>query len=167
MGGWLTTYTGRLEGEPIVYWLSPTLLYFSLFVFGRGIAPVLFRYLNEKKMLFLGLFIVLAGMVIILSAGTVIVLSLGSAIAGFGTSWIFPTNVARFSRTFGPAASRRATPLFICGTFGAALATWLIGYLSDRAGNLRAGMFVLIVSIVLLIALQTALSLRTPSEHDK
>ena len=60
-----------------------------------------------------------------------------------------------------------ATPLFICGTFGAALATWLIGYLSDRAGNLRAGMFVLIVSIVLLIALQTALSLRTPSEHDK
>lgn len=158
MGGWLATYTGRLEGEPVVQWLSPTLLYFSLFVLGRGIAPVLFRYLNENKMLFLGLFIVLAGMVITLSAGTVIMLSLGSAIAGFGTSWIFPTNVARFSRTFGAAANRRATPLFICGTFGAALATWLIGFLSNRAGNLRAGMFVLIVSIVLLIVLQSVLS---------
>jgi fucose permease len=167
MGGWLTTYTGRLEGEPVVHWLSPTLLYFSLFVIGRGIAPVLFRYLNENKMLFLGLGVVLAGMVLTLSAGTVIMLSLGSAIAGFGTSWIFPTNVARFSKTFGPAANRRATPLFVCGTFGAALATWLIGFLSDRAGSLRAGMFVLIVSIVLLIALQIAFSIRTPSRPNQ
>jgi len=101
MGGWLTTYTGRLEGEPIVYWLSPTLLYFSLFVFGRGIAPVLFRYLNENKMLFLGLFIVLAGMVITLSAGTVIMLSLGSAIAVFLFLLVIPIlalNVRRFRR---------------------------------------------------------------------
>lgn len=161
MGGWLTTYTGRVEGEPVVHWLSPILLYFLFFVFGRGVAPVLFRFLNENKMLFLGLSIILAGMVVTLSAGTVIVLSLGSAIAGFGTSWIFPTNVARFSKIFGPAATRQATPLFVCGTFGAATATWLIGYFSDRAGNLRAGMFVLVVSIGLLIVLQTVLSLRT------
>src|SRR5204863_5247647 len=151
MGGWLATYTTRLEGEPVVHWLSPTLLYFSLFVLGRGLAPVLFRYLNENKMLFLGLSTVFVGMVITLSAGTVVMLSLGSAIAGFGTSWIFPTNVARFSKTFGPDANRRATPLFVCGTFGAALATWLIGFLSDRAGNLHAGMFVLVGGIVLLI----------------
>ncbi len=161
MGGWLTTYTGRVEGEPVVHWLSPTLLYFSLFVAGRGVAPVLFRYLNENKMLFLGLAIVLIGMIITLSAVTVTTLSVGSAVAGFGTSWIFPTNVARFSKTFGAAAGRRATPLFVAGTFGAAMATWLIGYVSDRAGTLRAGMFVLIVSIVLLIILQIGLSFRS------
>ena len=167
MGGWLTTYTGRLEGEPVVHWLSPTLLYFTLFVAGRGVAPVLFRYLDETKMLFLGLFIVLGGMVLTLSAGTVIMLSLGSAIAGFGTSWIFPTNVARFSKTFGQAASRRATPLFVAGTFGAATSTWLIGYLSDRAGNLHAGMLVLVISIVLLIVLQTALTLASRRSLSK
>ena len=161
IGGWLTTYTGRLEGEPVVHWLSPTLLYFTLFVAGRGVAPILFRFLDENKMLFLGLFIVLGGMAIALSADTVTTLSLGSAIAGFGTSWIFPTNVARFSKTFGQAASRRATPLFVCGTLGAASSTWLIGYLSDRAGNLRAGMFVLVVGIVLLIILQAALNFAT------
>ena len=109
MGGWLTTYTGRLEGQPMVHWISPTLLYFSFFVIGRGVAPVLFRYLNENKMLFLGLGIALTGMIFTLSAHSVIALSVGSTVAGFGTSWIFPTNVSRFSRRLGrrqPAVRR-------------------------------------------------------------
>ncbi|MEP6786977.1 MAG: MFS transporter [Acidobacteriota bacterium] len=162
IGGWLTTYTGRLDGTPLLPWLSPTLLYFSFFVAGRGIAPVLFRFFNENRMLMLGLGVVLAGMILTLSAGSVVALSLGASLAGFGTSWIFPTNVSRFSRYFGPSATRRATPLFICGTLGSAISTWLIGYISDQTGSLRAGMFVLMVSIVLLIVLQIGLSIRRP-----
>ena len=167
MGGWLTTYTGRVDGEPLTLWISPTLLYFSFFVIGRGVAPALFRYLNENKMLMLGLVIVLAGMSITITAATVITLSLGAAVAGFGTSWIFPTNVSRFSKTFGQHATRKATPLFIAGTLGAASSTWLIGYISDKTGSLRSGMYVLLISIVLLIILQIALSRRsTDSSHQ-
>ncbi|MFN2501444.1 MAG: sugar MFS transporter [Pyrinomonadaceae bacterium] len=160
MGGWLTTYTGRMPGPPIVPGLSPTVLYFSLFVIGRGVAPLLFRYLNENKMLFLGLTIVLLGITTVLSADGMIILSIGSAISGFGTSWIFPTNVARFSKTFGPEANRRATPLFMAGTLGAASVTWLIGFLSSRSGDLRYGMLVLGVSVVILLVLQCALAMR-------
>lgn len=165
MGGWLTTYTDRLAGGPYVNWLSPTLLYFLLFVTGRGVAPLLFRYLNENKMLFLGLAVVFTGIVVTISAGTVLVLSVGAAISGFGTSWIFPTNISRFSNTFGPSATRRATPLFVCGTLGAAAVTWLIGYLSNRTGDLRSGMYVLVISIVLLILLQTVLALKKKDPH--
>lgn len=172
MGGWLTTYTGRLAGEPLAAWLSPTVLYFLFFVIGRGVAPILFRFLNENKMLFLGLAIVLAGMGVTLSADTVMALSVGSLLAEFGTSWIFPTNVSRFSKTFGPSANRRATPLFMCGTLGAASVTWLIGFLSNRTGDLRYGMFVLGISAVLLIILQAILayskkrsSLNTPVKN--
>jgi len=160
VGGWLATYTGRLEGQPLAAWLSPTLLYFLFFVIGRGVAPLLFRFLNENKMLFLGLAIVFAGMALTLSASTVATLSLGSAIAGFGTSWIFPTNVSRFSRVFGPGATSRATPLFMCGTLGAASVTWLIGFISNQTGNLRSGMYVLAISIIILIAVQAGLSLK-------
>jgi fucose permease len=160
MGGWLTTYTGRLEGEPYLPWLSPTLLYFSFFVFGRAVAPILFRFLNENKMLFLGLGIMLAGTSLTLWAPTVIALGIGASIAGFGTSWIFPTNVSRFSKTFGPSANRRAVPLFMAGTLGAAVVTWLIGYFSDTTGDLRSGMFVLGISVVILFVLQIVLSLR-------
>jgi len=161
MGGWLTTYTGRVEGEALFQWLSPTLLYFAFFVIGRGVAPILFRYLNENKMLFLGLTIMFVGMALTLSAHTVIALSLGSMITGFGTSWIFPTNVSRFSKTFGPAATRRATPLFMCGTLGAASVTWLIGFLSNQTGDLRYGMFVLGISVVVLLVLQAGLAFRS------
>ena len=161
MGGWLTTYTGRVEGEALFQWLSPTLLYFAFFVIGRGVAPILFRYLNENKMLFLGLTIMFVGMALTLSAHTVIALSLGSMITGFGTSWIFPTNVSRFSKTFGPSAIRRATPLFMCGTLGAASVTWLIGFLSNQTGDLRYGMFVLGISVVVLLVLQAGLAFRS------
>lgn len=166
IGGWLTTYTGRVSGEPVLNWVSPTLLYFSFFVIGRGVAPLLFRFFNENRMLILGLLIVLAGMGLILSASTVIALSLGATVAGFGTSWIFPTNVARFSHTFGPTATRRAMPLFICGTLGAASSTWLIGFISDRTGSLHSGMYVLAVSVVLLLVLQVGLSFRRPVVVD-
>lgn len=163
MGGWLTTYTDRLDETQMVRWLSPTLLYFLFFVLGRGLAPGLFRLLNENTMLVLGLLTVLIGMAFTVTATEVSMLAVGAAIAGFGTSWIFPTNVARFSRVFGTTASRRATPLFICGTLGAASSTWLIGFVSNQTGDLRLGMYVLVGSVVLLIVIQAWLGFRTSS----
>lgn len=167
MGGWLTTYTERLDETQAVHWLSPTLLYFVFFVLGRGVAPGVFRFLNENKMLFLGLSTILVGMLITVTAGTVVVMAIGAAVAGFGTSWIFPTNVSRFSHTFGPSASRRATPLFICGTLGAASSTWLIGFVSNQTGNLRSGMYVLVVSVVLLLLLQIWLGSQVSRSRDR
>lgn len=164
MGGWLPTYTGRVEGAPIVHWISPTLIFFLFFVLGRGVAPFFFKFLNENKMLLLGLTIVLGGMGVLLFARNVGLLSVGGMIAGFGTSWIFPTNVSRFSKTFGPTATRRATPLFILGTLGAASTTWLIGFLSDKYKDLRTGMFVLLASAILLLIIQSFLSLRGKSD---
>jgi len=166
MGGWLTTYTGRLSGEPFLAWVSPTLLYFVFFVAGRGFAPLLFRFLNEGRMLLLGLFTILAGMCVVISAETVVGLSLGSVIAGFGTSWVFPTNVSRYSNTFGPEANRRSAPFFIAGTLGAAMSTWLIGFISEVSGDLRSGMYVLLISVILLIILQVGLSFRSRSDVE-
>jgi len=160
MGGWLPTYTGRLEGQSITHLLSPTLIFFLFFVLGRGVAPLFFKFLNENKMLLLGLFIVLGGMGVLLFAGDVLTLSAGAMVCGFGTSWLFPTNVSRFSKTFGPTATRRATPLFILGTLGAASTTWLIGILSNYYNDLRSGMFILLLSVILLLVIQAGLSLR-------
>ncbi|MFN6962428.1 MAG: MFS transporter [Pyrinomonadaceae bacterium] len=161
MGGWLTTYTARVEGENVTSLLSPTFLFFLFFVIGRGVAPLFFRYVGENAMLLASLGVILLGMIVTLSADSLGVLAAGASIAGFGTSSIFPTNLSRFGRTFGAAAmARRATPFFICGTIGAATVNWLIGYLSDRMSDLRSGMFVLLAGIVILIVLQSTLMLR-------
>lgn len=157
MGGWLTTYAERLNGEPVLHLLSPTFLYFLFFVIGRGVAPVFFRFLREEQVLLLDLGIMLVGMLTILSAGSLVWLGIGAAVAGFGASSVFPTNLSRFTRTFGPTATRRATPLFICGTLGAASITWLIGFLSNRSGTLKAGMFSLLACVGALMVLQLVL----------
>jgi FHS family glucose/mannose:H+ symporter-like MFS transporter len=155
MGGWLKTYTQRIEETATINLLPPITLYFIFFVVGRGVAPIFFRFLNENKMLFLGLLTILIGMGILLSAKDVWLLSVGASIAGFGTSSVFPTNMSRFTKTFGASASRRATPFFICGTLGATFTTWFIGYVSNRFDNdLRSGMFILLGSVLVLIFLQ-------------
>lgn len=157
MGGWLKTYTQRLENPAATAAavpLSPIFLYFLFFVVGRGIAPLYVRFLSDNALLLTNLSVILLGMCVLLAADDRLLLSFGAAIAGFGTATIFPTNVARFTKTFGAAAIRSATPLFVCGTLGAAATTWLIGYTSNYFNNLRSGMFVLIISVILLIGLQ-------------
>lgn len=158
MGGWLKTYTQRIDVDAVLDILQPITLYFVFFVVGRGVAPIFFRFLNENKMLFLSLLMILLGMGILLSAKNVWLLSVGASIAGFGTSSVFPTNMSRFTKTFGASASRRATPFFICGTLGATFTTWFIGFVSNRYENdLRSGMFILLGSVMVLIVLQIGL----------
>ncbi len=155
MSGWITTYALRAPNqESNLVWLSPTFAYFLFFVAGRLTAPLYARSLDENKMLLLSLFITILGISVLVSGNTYSVLVLGASIAGFGTSAIFPTNTARFTKTFGATATRRATPLFISGTLGAAATTWLIGYISTNYQNLRIGMIVLVGSCLLLICLQ-------------
>ena len=158
MGGWLTTYTNRIEGGAVTHLFSPTFLYFLFFVLGRGLGPFLFRFLDENRMLLASLVTMLIGLIVALSADGLFPLSVGASLAGLGTSSVFPTNVSRFSKTFGSDAMRRATPLFIAGTSGATVVTWLIGFLSERTGSLHSGMLVLVVGIAVLILLQLFLA---------
>ncbi len=152
-GGWLTTYSERFpEGANSL--LSATPAFFLFFVIGRGIAPLFLRFLSENKFLFLSLTVLLTGTVIISTAETFTTLVIGASIAGFGTSAIFPTNMARFTKIFGENATRKAMPLFLSGTLGGAFATWLIGFVSERYENLQSGIFVLLASGLILIILQ-------------
>ncbi|HMQ03183.1 MAG TPA: MFS transporter [Pyrinomonadaceae bacterium] len=159
IGGWLTTYSERVEGSAVVHLFSPTFLYFLFFVVGRGMAPLFFRVLSEDRLIFLNLGLMLTGSYLVLTAEGLTALAIGSSIAGFGASSVFPTNLSRFARIFGPTATRRATPLFISGTAGAAAVTWMIGFFSDTTGTLRAGMFVLLGCVLVLLVLQIALSI--------
>ena len=160
IGGWLTTYAGRVQGEQVVDLVSPTFLYFLFFVAGRGIAPLYFRFMSENRVLFLDIGLMLVGMLLILSAGDLTWLSIGAAIAGFGASSVFPTNLSRFTRTFGSTATRRATPLFVSGTFGGAAVTWLIGYVSNQTESLRSGMFTLLACVGVVALLQVVLAMK-------
>ena len=161
IGGWLTTYSERIDYAASIRVLSPTFIFYVLFVAGRGIAPVFFKFLSENVSMLISLVIILAGMAVTLVADSALTLSLGAALSGFGTSSVFPTSLARFRRIFGESATRRAMPLFIAGTSGSIAITWLIGFFSNRVGDLRSGMYVLFVGIVALVLLQIVIMVRT------
>lgn len=161
-GGWINTYSTRFnEQNDFISGLPPITLYFLFFVVGRGIAPLYTKFFSENVLLLSSLLILTMAMGISLLGGNYALLSLGSALAGFGTATIFPTNMARFTKIFGESATRRATPIFICGTLGSTLTTFLIGYISNHFNNLRAGMFVLLGSCLALLVIQTVLMLKS------
>lgn len=151
--GWLTTYSERFPAGASSL-LTATPAFFLFFVIGRGTAPIFLRFLNENKFLILSLITMTLGTIVIIYAGSFAVLALGASIAGFGTSAIFPTNMARFTKIFGAAATRKAMPLFLSGTLGGAFITWLIGFISTRFDNLRSGIFVLFGTGIVLLILQ-------------
>lgn len=158
IGGWITTYTYRLSGDSAVTWLSPTLAYFFFFVAGRLLAPFISLRLRENSMLFIGIIVLIAGSGLIVSAQGFNSLLLGASVAGLGTSYIFPTNMARFTGIFGEDSARKVTPLFICGSLGSAFTAWLVGYVSAVYNDLRYGMFVLVISCTSLLLLQIILA---------
>jgi fucose permease len=162
MGGWLKTYTQRIEGSEVPTLFPPIFLFFVFFVAGRGVAPILFRFLSKNQMLLLSLLVTLAGVIVLLFARDILTLGIGASVAGFGTSSVFPANLSRFTGFFGPSASRRATPFFICGTLGAASTTWAIGYVSNYSNSLHTGMFLLFFSVLLLIVLQIVIGFQKP-----
>ncbi|MEP7076678.1 MAG: MFS transporter [Acidobacteriota bacterium] len=165
IGGWLTTYSERIDYDASVRVLSPTFVFFVFFVLGRGVAPLYLRFLNENRAILLGLALILAGMAVTLAAHSTVALLLGAVLSGFGTSSIFPTSLARFGRIFGNQVVRRAMPLFIAGNLGSIAITWLIGFFSNRVGDLRAGMYVLAVSVILLIVIQVVISSRPSAKQ--
>jgi fucose permease len=155
ISGWLTSYTFRSDLPTEISWLSATPIFFAFFVAGRGIAAIAARFFSNNQIIWVSLTITFLGTVLlILSAGwqTIFV---SAAILGLGLAAVFPTNMARFTETFGPAANEKTVPLFVMGSVGSITITWLIGYISNQyANSLKAGLVVLLGAAIILIIFQ-------------
>lgn len=158
MGGWLPEYTRELGFSVL---LAPIVIFYVFFVAGRLFTGVVLPITNENKAILIGLVITALGMVPQIFASDGSMLMVGAAVSGFGTSWIFPTTISRFSTVFGPSASRKATPFFMIGSTGAAAVPWVTGQLGRGEGHLGSGMFVLLGTLVVLIVMQVGMMVRS------
>ena len=154
MGGWLTTYTETFNGTS--RGINLTVVFFAFLILGRGLASIISIRLNESTLISTCAVTLLIGIsLLVFFADSLTVV--GAAIAGLGSSAIFPTNMVRFTKIFGPRATRNATPVFIAGSCGSAFMSWLIGQISTRYGGLRFGIAVLLVAAVIVVVLQGAI----------
>ncbi|MEZ5344803.1 MAG: hypothetical protein R2681_04515 [Pyrinomonadaceae bacterium] len=161
VGGWITTFELRMAFVSPQKWLSAALIFFLFMVIGRGIAPMIVPFLTENALLMINLLMMTAGVIVIFLSSEFFVLILGAGILGLGTSSVFPTNMSRFTKIFGPESTRRATPVFVFGSIGGASMTWLVGYLSTAFGDLRSGFIAILIGCLILIFLQFLIARRS------
>ena len=163
LGGWLTTYAQKIEHGAIN--VNPTDLYYTFLVVGRGLASIVSRYISENVLISICSLILLTGISILVFGETTAVI--GAAVAGLGTSAIFPTNMVRFTKIFGPTATKSAAPLFIVNIVGAGVLTWLTGVISTTYDSLRTGLAVFLFAVVMVILLQVVIVTASRDRTDR
>ena len=156
LSGWLTTYSNLLRTEGALS-INAAFVYFASFVGGRAIASLIAQKVADNVLISINAVLLIAG-IALLAIGSRESTVPGAVLAGLGTSAIFPTHMVRFTRIFGPGATRNATPIFVSGIVGAALLSWLIGFVSTRSGSLRNGIALLMAAAAILAILQALIS---------
>ncbi len=167
ISGWLTSYTFRSDLPSEISWLSATPIFFAFFVLGRGIAAIAARVLSNNQIIWASLVITFLGTVLLIFSNGWQTIFFSAAILGLGLAAVFPTNMARFTETFGAAANSKTVPLFVMGSVGSIVITFLIGFVSNQyASNLKAGLGVLIGAAVVLLILQSLFQFSVKNTHN-
>ncbi|MFN7948517.1 MAG: MFS transporter [Blastocatellia bacterium] len=164
LAGWSSAYALRLGEAPgSIGALSPSIFWATLLL-GRLIAPLALRRTTEERLMFGGLLLSLAGIVLLLLTSGVTGLLAGVAVAGAGMSCLFPTTIALLPKYFGASAAPVMSLIFALSSLGSAVLPWLIGLISTSLGSLRSGLMISLSSSLLLIALHLLLRTRhTPA----
>ena len=137
---------------------------------GRAAAPAVLRRVSEATLVLISLCVAGAGLVVILTGSGLVAVSSGAALAGLGLAAVFPTTFAIFTRHFGSQSSQLIGFFFVLGGLGGALIPALVGFTSNRFGDLRIGLLIPSVGVASMIVLQIVIMRVLPSgrfgNHD-
>jgi fucose permease len=152
--GWIATYALRLGASTAAFGtMTPSVFWAGLLV-GRAVAPAVLTRVSDTVLVLFGLLIAGAGLLIVLTGTNLISVTFGVGLTGLGLASIFPTIFAIFTRHFQNLAPRLAGFFFVFGGMGGALLPWVVGFVSQRFGDLRVGLLVPLIGVASMIALQ-------------
>lgn len=162
-GGWIASYVQRLGPSSQLSWAVAPSLFWAGLLAGRAAAPFVLRRVRETRMVLVGMFVAVSGLVVILLGTTIVPVLIGVGLTGLGLAPVFPTTIALFTGRFGQDASRLTGTLFVLAGLGAAVFPWLVGLASNHYGALRAGLIVPLVGASVMIVLHAAIMTTLPS----
>jgi FHS family glucose/mannose:H+ symporter-like MFS transporter len=160
VGGWVASYARRTGAGSATSWALVPSFFWGALLAGRALAPLVLREGNEIRLARAGVLAAALGGVVVLFSSRFAGIAGGSALAGLGLSAVFPITIARLSFRFGREASRFVGPMFALGGLGGATLPWLIGFVSDRFGGLREGLWIPVLCSLVMFALYLSRSLR-------
>ena len=141
-GGWVASYAKSLGNlTPAIALMTPSFFYAAL-MFGRWLAPLLLRLIDEIRLVQAGLLIACAGMAgLVLSHGLRGVAA-SACLAGLGLSYVYPITISLLSQEFGLASTRIGSVMFTMSNIGGGVLPWVVGFSSNHFGTLKAGLAV-------------------------
>jgi FHS family glucose/mannose:H+ symporter-like MFS transporter len=150
-GNWVAMYARRLgTGNQTIATMTPSFFWGSLLA-GRILAPLALKSHRAIAVAKAGLTCALAGGAVLVAAHSVTMIAAGAVLAGLGLASIFPISVSLLPTWFGDSARRASGAVFGSGNVGGAVLPWVVGAVSTRYGNLRAGFFVPLLGVILLL----------------
>ena len=152
-GGWIASYAKSLGTlSPTSSVMMPS-FFLAALMFGRWMAPLALRKINEIKTARAGLSIACLGMTGLLLSRTMPCVIGSVAFAGFGLAAVYPITISRLSREFGSAASQVGSVMFTVANLGGALLPWIVGYSSQKFKSLEIGLLVPLAATILMYVL--------------
>ena len=165
LSGWSATYAHRLQSSRNDAWaLVPSFLWIGLLL-GRLIVPGLLRLTSELRLLRTGLALAGIACCFVLAASGLPVIAGACLIAGLGLAGIFPIAMSWLSEYCGFTNYRLAGLVLALGGLGGGFFPWLVGLTSGSLGNLRAGLVLPLLCVILILGLCAFPAVTLPSSR--
>jgi FHS family glucose/mannose:H+ symporter-like MFS transporter len=140
VGGWISSYVVRMGSNGAGMGALMTALFWSALTVGRAAGGLLLRHLREQRVLQVGFALATAGIGLLLWSTTLPGVIASALLTGLSYAMLYPITVARLSHHYGVAARRIGSVMFSLAAIGPATLAWMVGAVSNSAGNLRAGL---------------------------
>jgi MFS transporter, FHS family, glucose/mannose:H+ symporter len=151
IGGWAAAYTRRLAGSATALSTVAPMFFYAGLMAGRGLAPLVLSRVRELRVVITELGLTLLGVGLALAARSQYAGVTAFAVAGLGCASIYPIYIAWFSKWYGAAARRLGGVFFSMASLGGSAMPWVVGFLSTKAGSLRAGLLVPLAGCLVML----------------
>jgi MFS transporter, FHS family, glucose/mannose:H+ symporter len=150
VGGWIGSYATKMGSHGASVGAMMPALFLAALTAGRGVGGALLRHISERQVLRVGYGIGAAGIGLLLWFPSLPGVIASALITGLSFATLYPITVARLSQRFGVEARSVGSIMFSIAAIGPAALPWLVGVISQSAGNLRAGLAVPFIATVIL-----------------
>lgn len=153
LGGWAAEDAKRLAGHATSLTTMAPMFFYAGLTAGRGLAPLVLLRMRAIRVVLTAMGLAMLGLVLVLVATSPRTAIGGFTIAGLGCASIYPIYISWFSKWYGAGARRLGGVFFSMASLGGSAVPWLVGFLSTKAGSLRAGLVVPLAGFFVMLSL--------------
>jgi len=148
LGGWVATFAQQVARQGHRAWILAPGFFWGALLFGRALAPILLRRINDQTLMLAELPVAAFGIALLLTAQSVGGILAAAMVAGIGLATVYPGTISLLSLHSGVAARRSGGPMFALSALGGASLPWLVGYIAARTEKFQFGLAIPLAGVL-------------------